>query len=213
MVLLTELIIKFNLILPNINQNNIELNKISDNKFIIGFVGRILEDKGIEDYLITLSKCTEEKLPIIGFVIGPDESQGKFNELLNKYNLARNINIYVFGQQLQPENYMVYFDILLLPTKREGFGLVGAEANALEIPVVGYDIPGFRDAVLSEETGLLVDFENTDKLFEAVLRYYKNPSLKKAHGENGRKRVIKDFDSSLIWKSLYHEYKKLLNEK
>ena len=197
----------------NINQNNVELNKISDNKFIIGFVGRILEDKGIEDYLITLSKCTEEKLPIIGFVIGPDESQGKFNELLNKYNLARNINIYVFGQQLQPENYMVHFDILLLPTKREGFGLVGAEANALEIPVVGYDIPGFRDAVLSEETGLLVDFENTDKLFEAVLRYYKNPSLKKAHGENGRKRVIKDFDSSLIWKSLYHEYKKLLNEK
>ena len=108
---------------------------------------------------------------------------------------------------------MVHFDILLLPTKREGFGLVGAEVNALEIPVVGYDIPGFRDAVLSEETGLLVDFENTDQLFEAVLHYYKNPSLKKVHGENGRKRVIKDFDSSLIWKSLYHEYKKLLNEK
>jgi glycosyltransferase involved in cell wall biosynthesis len=194
----------------NISSTRFELEKLSANKFVIGFVGRLLKDKGIEDYLFTVSKCKEKNLPVVGFVIGPDESRGEWNILLEKYNLIQDEDIYLFGQQFEPEKFMIHFDILLLPTKREGFGLVGAEANALKIPVVGYDIAGFRDAVVNKQTGLLVDFENTDKLLEAVWFYFNNPLLKKEHGENGRKRVVRDFDPKLIWESLYDEYKKLL---
>jgi glycosyltransferase involved in cell wall biosynthesis len=194
----------------NISSTSFELEKLSANKFVIGFVGRILNDKGIEDYLFTVSKCKEKNLPVVGFVIGPDESRGELNTLLEKYNLTQDEDICLFGQQFEPEKFMIHFDILLLPTKREGFGLVGAEANALKIPVVGYDIPGFRDAVVNKKTGLLVDFENTDKLLEAVLFYFNNPLLKNEHGENGRKRVVRDFEPKLIWESFFDEYKKCL---
>jgi len=191
-------------------RTNTEYHNLCYGKFVIGFVGRLSKDKGIYDYIEILFKCKEKNLQVIGFVIGPDESQGELAILLKKYNLVQNKDIYLFGQQLEPESFMIHFDILLLPTKREGFGLVGSEANALEIPVVGYNIPGFRDSVLNNKTGLLVDFENTDKLLEAVLIYYKDPILKKKHGKYGRKRVIRDFDQKLIWESLYKQYRTLL---
>jgi glycosyltransferase involved in cell wall biosynthesis len=176
-------------------------------------MGRLVKDKGIEDYLKILSKCKENQLSTVGVVIGPDESKGDFSVLLKKQNLIVNEDIIVLGQQLEPQNFMIYFDVLLLPTKREGFGLVGAESNALKIPVVGYDIPGFRDAVKNNETGLLVKFEDTHELFNAIIKYYKSPDLKRQHGNNGRKRVIRDFKSEHIWQALLLEYRLLVDKK
>lgn len=199
------------------NPNNIEkeidlLENISKEYFVVGFVGRLAKDKGIEDYLKVLSLFKEKKLPIVGVVVGPDETEGAFSLLLQKFNLIPEKDIFVLGQQLEPQNFMIYFDVLLLPTKREGFGLVGAEANALEIPVVGYDIPGFRDAIINNETGVLVDFENIGQLVDAIFKYYKNPQLKITHGTNGRIRVVRDFDQKLIWNALLDEYNRLLKE-
>jgi glycosyltransferase involved in cell wall biosynthesis len=197
----------------NIQRTNSVLNKLATEKFVIGFMGRLVKDKGIEDYLKILSKCKENQLSTVGVVIGPDESKGDFSVLLKKQNLIVNEDIIVLGQQLEPQNFMIYFDVLLLPTKREGFGLVGAESNALKIPVVGYDIPGFRDAVKNNETGLLVKFEDTHELFNAIIKYYKSPDLKRQHGNNGRKRVIRDFKSEHIWQALLLEYRLLVDKK
>jgi glycosyltransferase involved in cell wall biosynthesis len=197
----------------NIFRTNPVLNNLTVEKFVIGFVGRLVKDKGIEDYLKTLSKCKKNRLSTVGVVIGPDESEGHFTALLKKHNLIKNEDVIVLGQQLEPQKFMIYFDVLLLPTKREGFGLVGAEANALKIPVVGYDIPGFRDAVKNNETGLLVKFEDTQELFDAIIKYYKSPDLKRQHGNNGRKRVIRDFKPEHIWQALLLEYQSLVDKK
>lgn len=120
-----------------------------------------------------------------------------------------NNDVFLFGQQIEPQKYMVYFDILLFPTKREGFGLVAAEANSLGIPVVGYDIPGLRDAVSNKKTGTLVHFGDRIKLLNAVLSYYNSPKLKKLHGENGRVRVIKKFEQTAIWEGYHAKYLEL----
>lgn len=188
-----------------------KLNSLKSKNFIIGFVGRLLRDKGIEDYLKVISKFKENKIPVMGFVVGPNESGNDFKDYLSNYNLKLNDDIIVFGQKLEPEKIMVYFDVLLLPTKREGFGLVAAEANALEIPVIGYNIPGFKDAVVNGKTGKLVSYKDTEKLYKATLKYYQNPSLKDSHGKKGRERVIQDFNSSNLWRSLLNEYERLLS--
>jgi glycosyltransferase involved in cell wall biosynthesis len=197
----------------NIQRTNAVINKLATEKFVIGFVGRLVNDKGIDDYLKILTKCKENELSTVGVIIGPDESKGYFSTLLKKHDLIINEDIIVLGQQLEPQNFMIYFDVLLLPTKREGFGLVGAEANALKIPVVGYDIPGFRDAVKNNETGLLVKFEDTHELYDAIIKYFKSADLKRQHGNNGRKRVIRDFNSEHIWHALLLQYSSIVDEK
>tara|TARA_R110000772_G_scaffold176248_1_gene287969 strand:- start:10 stop:1092 length:1083 start_codon:yes stop_codon:yes gene_type:complete len=201
---------KFN---PKIIEKDKEkLNGLVTKKFIIGFAGRLLEAKGIKDYIKVLANFKNRNISFMGLVIGPDESGDEFNSLLKENNLIVDDDIILLGQQLNPEEYMIYFDVLLLPTKREGFGLVSAEANALEIPVVGYDIPGLRDAVLNGKTGTLVAYGNSKKLFEAVLNYYNNKELRINHGINGRERVISDFKSEDIWIALFNEYQNLVKK-
>ncbi len=175
-------------------------------RFNIGYVGRLSDEKGIFDYIKVLSKLKKEGIRFVGFVIGPDESEGEFKSFLTKNNLEIDKDIYCFGEVEKPEQLMIYLDVLLLPTKREGFGLVGAEANALQIPVVGYDIPGFKDAVVNNKTGILVPYEDINLLHQAIKKYYEDSAIKKIHGINGRKRVEADFDSEKIWSSLYYRY-------
>lgn len=194
---------KFN---PNVIAKSIEtLNQKAFNKFVVGFVGRLVDDKGIKDYIEVLARLKMYKIPVLGVIIGPDESGEDFEYLMKKNKNIYN-DIIVLGPQMEPQRFMIYFDVLLLPTKREGFGLVAAEANALSIPVVGYNIPGLRDAVISGKTGILVDYGNQEKLLEAIVQYYQFPHLKSLHGVQGRARVMKDFNPECIWATLYNEY-------
>ncbi|WP_026452204.1 glycosyltransferase [Aequorivita capsosiphonis] len=193
----------------NILKNVKNLDQKTENKFVIGFVGRVSDDKGIYEYLDVIARCRKNSLETIGVVIGPDESNGLFGKHMKELDLAFDTDILYYGDQTAPESYMIYFDVLLLPTKREGFGLVATEVNALEIPVIGYEIPGFSDAVINEETGFLVPYMNVDALYKTLIKYYFDPKLKLKHGVNGRKRVIKDFDSNKIWESLLAEYQKM----
>lgn len=188
------------------------VKNLNNGRFTIGYVGRLSEEKGIFDYIKVLSKLKENNIPSVGFIIGPDESGGEFKSFLKKNKLEIDKDVYCFGEVKKPEQLMIYIDVLLLPTKREGFGLVGAEANALEIPVVGYNIPGFNDAVVNQETGSLVDFEDIDQLYEATVKYFDNPDLKIKHGLNGRKRVIRDFKSESLWEALLVEYNRLIQK-
>ena len=48
------------------------------------------------------------------------------------------------------------YDVLVLPSQAEGFGLVLIEAMAAGIPVIGTNVPGIRDVITANQTGLLV---------------------------------------------------------
>lgn len=78
----------------------------------------------------------------------------------------------------------------------EGFGIVYLEANLLGKPVVAGRFGGAVDAVLHEKTGLLVDPENTRELSAAIIRLFRNPSLARRLGENGKARVLSQFSSA-----------------
>ena len=67
--------------------------------------------------------------------------------------------------------------ILVNPSVREGFGLNVIEANALGVPCIAYDVGGLRDAVLSNETGLLVKSSDIKALGEEICRVLANNDL------------------------------------
>lgn len=202
---------KFNL--KKINYKNKYLSKtLKQSNFIIGFVGRIHFDKGIEDFLKVIKKLEQANLPVYSIIVGPNEIKPTIGERLKALGLHHFENLKVIDEIQDPENVICDFDVLLFPTKREGFGLVAAEANSLEVPVIAYDIPGVRDAIENNKTGKLVEYENIDQLHNSILEYYNKPSLKKEHGKNGRMRVKTLFDQKLVLEALLEEYKRLLKE-
>jgi glycosyltransferase involved in cell wall biosynthesis len=107
--------------------------------------------------------------------------------------------------------YFRALDVFVLPTQREGFGLVFAEAMAQETPVVGPDILPIRDIVADGETGFLVKPESLEEYTEAVTRLALDPDLRRSFGGNGRERVLRHFDQRRSFEMMEQTYRELLS--
>jgi glycosyltransferase involved in cell wall biosynthesis len=101
-------------------------------------------------------------------------------------------------------------DVVVLPTYREGFGIVAIEAAAMELPVVATEVPGCVDAVNDSVTGTLVPPRDAAALTDAIRHYLLDPELRRRHGRAGRERVLQEFRQEDIWEELYAEYTRLL---
>jgi len=179
-------------------------------RFVIGFVGRLSEEKGFFDYLSVMNNLISSNKNLMSVVVGPNESNQKFQEILSNFKNLNTENCIALDEIQDPENVICHFDLLLFPTQREGFGLVAAEANALGIPVVGYDIPGLRDAVCHGNTATLVRYGDMEKLTKAVEDYVNDPRKLKNHGDAGERRVKSMFNGVALRKAAYNYYRDLL---
>jgi glycosyltransferase involved in cell wall biosynthesis len=82
-------------------------------------------------------------------------------------------------------------DVLLMPSHHEGLPNACIEAMGCGVPVVATRVPGLRDVVADEKTGLLVDSEA--ELIEAARRLALDPELRHTLGAAGRARVVGEF--------------------
>jgi glycosyltransferase involved in cell wall biosynthesis len=82
------------------------------------------------------------------------------------------------GRVSAPEKHrlMSQSNALLMTSVREGWGLVVTEANACGTPAIVYDVPGLRDSVRHESTGLVVAPQPAD-LAQAMIRLTRDPQL------------------------------------
>jgi glycosyltransferase involved in cell wall biosynthesis len=83
--------------------------------------------------------------------------------------------------------------VIACPSRREGFGVVCAEAMAHGRPVVAGDVGGLRDLVVHEETGLLVPPKDVDALRGALRRLLADRELRRRFGAAGRARIGEHF--------------------
>ena len=72
---------------------------------------------------------------------------------------ANGLNFEYFGKVPETIPYFQAADLLILPSRREGFGLVIVEAAACGTPAIAYDTYGVSDAIANHQSGILVDYE------------------------------------------------------
>ena len=85
-------------------------------------------------------------------------------------------------------------DIVCLPSWREGFPKVLMEAASLGLPVITTDVPGCRDAVIKNVTGILVPVKDEIKLANAIKKLFENVNLRNKMGRANRRLAIEKFD-------------------
>ena len=158
--------------------------------FIIGYVGRLVEEKGLNDLfsaIVLLPKDTH--LILVG--------EGPFRTSLEQK--ARDLEITCRISFIGPcklselPDIMNSFDVLVLPSRttarwKEQFGRVIIEAQACEIPVVGSSSGAIPDVL--GEGGLVFPEGNITELACAIQTLYDNPSEKRRLGKLGRKQVL-----------------------
>ena len=178
---------------------------------VLGFVGRVVRDKGIVELADAWRELREEHPGAHLLLVGPEEPQDPVPPATVEA-LRRDPRVHFTGPTDAAPWYAA-MDLLVFPTYREGFPNVPLEAAAMGLPVVATRIPGCTDAVADGETGTLVPVRDAQALAGAVRAYLASPHLRAEHGGRGRERALRDFAQEGIWNALYAEYVRLLRER
>ena len=179
---------------------------------VIGFVGRVVADKGIRELLEAWQSLREEFPQLHLFVVGPEEDHDPIGSHCESV-MRSDERVHLLGYAEDVAPLYASFDVVTLPSYREGLPNVPLEAAAMGLPVVVTDVPGCRDAVQHGITGALVDVGSGEQLADALRKYLGDADLRARHGAAGRERMQRDFSQATIWSEVDRTYRRLLNEK
>lgn len=154
---------------------------------VIGAVTRFYPSKGIT-YLIAefadvLKQAPDAWLMLVG--------QGPEEEALRRQCAELEITDRVIfaGFQREAHLFVAMFDVSVVPSLEEGFGLVALESLALGVPVVASRRGGLPDVVVDEVTGILVEPTERGAITRAILRLLAEPALRQQMSESARADV------------------------
>jgi len=118
--------------------------------------------------------------------------------------------IHATGYVTDTVPYYRAMDLMVLPTRREGFPNAVLEAAAAGVPVIATLSTGARDAVVPEVTGLLIPPGYPEAISEAVLKLLRDPDRRRRMGRAARAWVLEHFVNRRVLGMTVAYYKSLL---
>ena len=166
---------------------------IANDALVIAVVANLVAYKGHRDLIEALGRIQHElPKPWCLLVIGRDDGIGA--DLKRQAEaLAISPNILWLGERSDTGDLLAASDVFALPSHQEGFSNALLEAMAANVAAVATAVGGNIDAVLDNETGLLVRPNDRAALAAVILRLAKDPALRRRLADAARHRVEQCF--------------------
>lgn len=177
----------------------------SEKDFIFGYAGRITGDKGINELLSAFMELGETRCRLL--IIGEKENNGSLSDELLK-RAYENPNICFLGYVDNIEQYYATFDMLVLPSYREGFGNVIIEAAAVGTPAIVSNIPGPIDAISENKTAIVVPPRSEKDLLMVMRKLQCGNSV--LSSDDCIQFVKEHFDSNVLCRKIMQRKEELL---
>ncbi len=162
---------------------------IAANAPLIVGVGRLSPEKGFDILLAAFAQIHSQfpaaRLALVG--------SGALDNSLRAQASVSNLPVAFAGQVESAADWLRAADIVAIPSRAEGQGIVALEAMAARRPVVASKVGGLPESVLQEETGLLTPPESVAALAKALALLLAAPERRRAMGEAGRRRVEQNY--------------------
>jgi len=195
------------------NEVRRQLN-LDENSFVIGFVGRLVREKGIIELVQALAAIAKRhphaRLLIVGDALKSDYDAGKEAFFEEARGLGILDKIAFAGMVDDTRPYLAAMDVFCLPSYREGMPVSLLEAMAMARPCIATNIRGCREEIVDSVSGLLVPPQDADALAAAIIKLIENPELAQKFGEEARKRVLECFDLEKVLDHQIAIYRRLL---
>ena len=172
----------------------------------VGYIGSLKKIKGA-DLLPEIFENIYKRDPDVTFSIAGD---GELKETLRTTFNKSKLNIDVLGpiDFKEVPSFFDSIDVLVVPSRNEGLGMVILEANAMGVPVVGTDAGGIPEAIGYQENIIPINEDLVHNMANRVIDVLNS----QVNTSQLRQRVINKFDWENIVVSEVNEYKKTLNK-
>ncbi len=178
----------------------------------VGFVGRLLEDKGIrtlvEAQRILRARGSPSRLLIAGT---PDLANPASVTEAEAASWNNEAGVSWLGQVDDISGLWARAHIGVLPSRREGLPLSLLEAAACGRALVATDVPGCRAIVIDGETGLLVPVDDANALANAIQRLMDDPQLRERFALAARRRAVELFSADRVGSEIVSLYRQSLD--
>jgi glycosyltransferase involved in cell wall biosynthesis len=168
---------------------------------------RLLKDKGVFEY-VEAAKILKQKLSNVEFELyGDIDIHNPASLTLEDIQKIKNdtfVKVYGFSSDISK----VFYDsnIVVLPSYREGLPKVLIEAAACGRAVVTTDVPGCRDSIEPDITGLLCKVKDSKSLANIIEKLIIDEELRNNMGKEGRKLAEKEFDIKKVVEKHFEIY-------
>lgn len=184
-------------ITPEDRNSKMEELGITNKNFVYGFVGRLIDRKGIKELYESFNDLYSNNNALRLLIVGPIEYEQVSDKGLIK-KMEQHPGIIMAGSQRNVPLYLSVMTVFILPAWWEGFGNVSVQAAAMGLPVISTDVTGSRDAVSKNYNGLLIAPKSIAELTQAMTQLYNDKALRDTLGSNGIEWA-KNFESKIIW--------------
>lgn len=180
---------------------------IADDAFVVGMIGRISPQKA-PDIFIKSAKLIHDNIKNSAFIIVGD---GEEREEVECFARENDLNLIITGWTDKPYSYLKMFDVAVLLSRWEGFGLAVVEYMAAEKNVVATRTDAIPTLIDDGVDGLLVEVDNPEDVKEKVMWLYNHPNEAKAMRDKALQKVIKRYDISRVVDQHVEMFNKLVN--
>ena len=186
------------------NPNYVKMSHKKTNHFTIGIVSRLSFEKGV-DIMISAMPTLLQNYPSVKLLIVGDG--GKKEELLSLSNDLK-VSHAIEWAGLQPKDKLIDYykqmDLVVVPSRFEGFGLTAIEAMSFGIPVVASAVDGLKEVIEDTKSGVLFPSEDADTLSKTLVSLIQDDKKRESIAVEGKKRVKENFS--------YDTYKENVNQ-
>lgn len=193
--------------LPNFDNFNEDLKKkikaelnIPENSFIVGGSGMMQWRKGVDTFIF-LSKLINKKLGnIVHFVwLGGISNKLEYQNYLYDIEKAGLKDVFHFlNQRSNPLDYIYAYDVFVMSSREEPFGVVNLEAAVFEKPVLCFEDSGGAPEFVENDAGFIIPYLDIEEMAQKTVYLLLNPELRNKMGKIGSNKVKQKHDINIL---------------
>lgn len=176
------------------------------NQCVIGFVGRLIDGKGVPLLFSALSRI--KRGDFVCFIVGDGPERTYLESLSEKFKLSKNIQF--FGHQNHHETIALLktCDIIVNPSYTEGLPTSVIEASLCKKAIVATHVGGTSEIISGKDDGFLIPAGDAKTLQEKISYLLDHPEIRERFGKNAFLAVQNKFD----WNSSIEKYLQLFKK-
>jgi glycosyltransferase involved in cell wall biosynthesis len=155
---------------------------VAPDDIVIGYVGRLHQVKGVDVLLKALVKLPGNYRLVLA---GTGDQETALNSLARELGIEPRVKFMGFCKDVPA--LMAAFDIGVIPSRQESFGIVGIELMRMGVPVISTGVSGMADYMIDGDNALLVDVDSPDQIAECIQRIVSDKQLTQRLIEAGTK--------------------------